>query len=137
MRKKRREKAHFWELHVRHSISWTLYKLNTSDLAYSARYNQYVILHYQWLKVKNKLFSRAKNVKKFIFWNPNSTSYFSDTIWPMDFETGLFDSLWSTLDVARNSKWTEFTLIHGFPKRITNTEHLICDKNAILIFAVR
>ncbi len=46
------------------AISLTLYELGTSGLAYSTRYNHYLmILHYPWLGVKSKLFCRVKNVK--------------------------------------------------------------------------
>ncbi len=62
----------------------TLCELGTWDLAYSTSCNQYLmIFNYSWLKVKSKLFSRAKNVKKWkslLFGAPSSTSYFSDPI---------------------------------------------------------
>ncbi len=62
---KKSEKAYFLELQVRQEISQTLFELETSGLAYSARYDQYlIILLYLWLKVKSKLFTRVKNVKK-------------------------------------------------------------------------
>ncbi len=57
-------------LHVRFVRVDKAYELGTSDLTYSTRYNQYLmILHYSLLRVKSKLFSRAENVKKLIFWN--------------------------------------------------------------------
>ncbi len=121
---KKSEKAHFFKLQVQQAISWTLYELGTSDLAYSTRYNQYLmILHYIWLRMKSKLFKRVKNVKKWkssFFGTPILTSDFSDPIWARDFGVGLFESLWSVLDdVALKSKLTYFTLSHGFLKRIT------------------
>ncbi len=121
---KKSEKVHFGELQVRKAISQTLYELGTSGLAYLTHYNQYLmILHYPWLRVKSKLFSRAKNAKskKLIFVRtPSSTSDFSDFIWARDFGVGLLDSLWSVLyDFALKSKLTDFILSHGFLKRIT------------------
>ncbi len=68
---KKLQKAHFLKLQVRQAISQTL--LETSSLAYSTRYNQYLmILHYRWHRVRRKLFSKAKKcekLKKLIFWN--------------------------------------------------------------------
>ncbi len=81
---KKGENAHFLELQVQQAISETIYVLETSGLAYSTCYNQYfMILHYLWLRVKSKLFSRVKNVKKgksSFFEIPSSTSDFSDPI---------------------------------------------------------
>ncbi len=123
------EKAHFLELQVRQVISWTLYKLRTSGLAYSTRYNQYfTILHNPWLRVISKLFSRTKNVKKWkssSFRTPSLTSYFSDPIWAKDFRVGLSDLLWLIFDdFALKSKLTNFTLSHGSLKHITYRENM-------------
>ncbi len=94
---------------------------------FSTHYYQYLmILHYPWLRVKSKLFSRAKNVKKWkssYFGTPSSTSDSSGLIWARDFGVGLLDSLWSVLDdFALKSDLANFTLSHGFLKLITCTE---------------
>ncbi len=77
-------KTHFLELQVSKVISWTLYQPRTSGLAYYTHYNQYLtILHHPWLRVKTKLFSREKIVKKLIssfFGTPSYTSNFSNHI---------------------------------------------------------
>ncbi len=129
---KKSEEAHFWELQVRQVISQTLYELGTSDLAYSARYN------YPWPRVKSKLFSGVKNVKKWkglYFGTSSSTSDFSDPIWARNFEIGIFNSLQSVFDnFALKSKLTNFTLSHGFLKRITNVKNSMSEcRNTWLI----
>ncbi len=109
------------------AISQILYELRTPSLAYSIHYNQYlIILHYPWLRMKSKLFSRAKYVKKWkssFSGTPSSTSDFSDLIWTRDFRVGSFNSLSSILNnFALKSKLTDFTLSHGSQKRI-KTHH--------------
>ncbi len=96
---KKGESAHFLELQVQQAISETIYVLETSGLAYLTCCNLYfMILHYLWLRVKSKLFSRVKNVK-------NGKSSF--------FEIPSFD------DFALKSKLNDFTRSRGFLKRIT------------------
>ncbi len=80
-----------------------------------------MILHYPWLKVKSKPFSRAKNVKKLIFLNSRFNSDFSDPVRASrDFRVGLFALLYSVLDnFALKSKLVDFTPSRGFLKRST------------------
>ncbi len=119
---KKSEKAHFGKLQVRQAISQTLYELGTSGLAYSTHYNQYLmILHCSWLRMKSKLFSWAKNVKKWkdsFFRTPSSTSDFSDLIWARDF--GVDDFYWlvmvSTLRFCSKIKINKFHPKPWFPK---------------------
>ncbi len=94
---KKSEKVHFLKLQVWQMISQTLYGLGTSSLAYLTHYNQYLmILHYPWLRVKNKPFISMKNMRKWkssLFETPTSTSDFSDPIWTRAFGVCLYDSL--------------------------------------------
>ncbi len=91
---KKSEKAHFLKLKVWLTISQTLYELWPLGLVYSTHYNQYLmILHYLWLRGRNKLFCGTKKWKSSLFGTPSSTSDFSDPIWARAFWVGLFDSL--------------------------------------------
>ncbi len=110
---KKSKKVRFLELQVWQMISHTLYGPGTSSLSYLTCYNQYLmILHYPWLRVKNKPFSRMKNIwKSSLFGVPTSTSNFSDPIWGRVFEVGLL-VITSTRRLCTNIK---IDLLHPKP----------------------
>ncbi len=109
---KKSEKAHFLELQVGPAIFQTLYELGASRLDYSTRYNHCLkILHHPWLGVKSKLFSWAKNVKKWKrpFFGTLSSTNISQTLYEPG-TSGLAYSTWSMWNLGTVLAWSD--LIH-------------------------